>query len=136
MENITTENMCARCKKVSTITSENIITERVKDEKGKDYRLLYYVCEGCGENTPLQVDDNETLSILNDLKKVIIRVAKRNLKGETIDQKDRDKKDRIMKRLEAKRNVLKSGLNGKKIFDLEGKIISNCLTFNNAGDIL
>lgn len=130
------KRICKKCGEVNTIDSSNLIRKNVFDEDGKSYQIMYYDCKRCNERAVVQIDDAESLMIFRDLKKLINKAMKKRIKRETISPKDVKKKDKLMKRLKDKRNILNEICKGKKLIDENEKIIIEHLTISGVGDII
>lgn len=130
------QRVCKKCGEVNEIDSSNLIRKDVHDEYGNYYKLMYCDCVRCHTRDFVQIDDKNTLEEFKRLKKLIIKVARKQLKGETISQKDIKKKDKMMKQIREDREKLREICAGKKYFDENEKIIAECLTFEKVGDII
>ena len=130
------KRVCRKCGEVNEVGSENLIRADVYDEDGTYYKIMYCDCKRCGERDVVQIDDMETLEMFRNLKKLILKVAKKNRKGETVSPKDVRKKDKWMKELRKKREILNDLCNGKKLFDENKKVVVEQLTFSKVGDII
>nr|DAP60048.1 MAG TPA: hypothetical protein [Caudoviricetes sp.] len=130
------QRVCKKCGEVNEIDSSNLVRKDVHDEYGNYYKLMYCDCVRCGTRDFVQIDDKNTLEEFKRLKKLIIKVARKNINGQTISQKDIKKKDKMMKQIREDREKLKEICAGKKYFDENEKIIAECLTFEKVGDII
>lgn len=130
------QRVCGKCGEVNMIDSSNLIREDVYDEEGTYYKIMFYDCKRCKERDVVQIDSMETLILFRKLKKLILKVAKKNRKGETVSPKDVKKKDELMKELREKREELKDVCNGKKLYDKDKKVVVEQLTFPKVGDII
>lgn len=130
------QRVCKKCGEVNEIDSSNLIRKYVHDEYGNYYKLMYCDCVRCHTRDFVQIDDKNTLEEFKRLKKLIIKVARKNINGQTISQKDIKKKDKMMKQIREDREKLKEICAGKKYFDENEKIIAECLTFEKVGDII
>lgn len=108
----------------------------VYDEEGTYYKIMYCDCKRCGERDVVQIDSTETLEMFRKLKSLTIKVARKNMKGETVSPKDVRKKDKWMKELRKKREDLNELCSGKKLFDENKKVVVEQLTFPKVGDII
>lgn len=130
------KRVCKKCGEVFEIDSSNLIRKDVHDEYGNFYKLMYCDCVRCHTRDFVQIDDKNTLKEFKRLKKLIIEVAKKNVKGQTVSPKDIKKKDRLMKKIREDREKLKEVCAGKKYFDENEKIVAECLTFEKVDDII
>ena len=130
------KRVCRKCGEVNEISSDNLIRADVYDEDGTYYKIMYYDCKRCGERDVVQIDSMETLEMFRKLKKLILKVARKNTKREIVSPKDIKKKDKWMKELREKREVLNDLCNGKKLFDENKKVVVEQLTFPKVGDII
>lgn len=130
------KRVCRKCGEVNEVSSDNLIRADVYDEDGTYYKIMYYDCKRCGERDVVQIDSMETLEMFRKLKKLILKVARKNTKREIVSPKDIKKKDKWMKELREKREVLNEVCNGKKLFDENKKVVVEQLTFPKVGDII
>lgn len=130
------QRACRKCGEVNEVDSGNLIRMDVYDEEGTYYKIMYYDCKRCRERDVVQIDSTETLEMFRKLKSLTIKVARKNMKGETISPKDVRKKDRWMKELRRKREDLNELCSGKKLFDENKKVVVEQLTFPKVGDII
>lgn len=130
------QRVCRKCGEVNEIDSSNLIRADVYDEEGTYYKIMYCDCKRCGERDVVQIDNTETLGMFRKLKDLTIKVARKNVKGETVSSKDVRKKDKWMKELRRKREDLNELCSGKKLFDENKKVVVEQLTFSKVGDII
>lgn len=130
------QRVCRKCGEVNEIDSSNLIRADVYDEEGTYYKIMYCDCKRCGERDVVQIDNTETLGMFRKLKDLIIKVARKNVKGETVSPRDVHKKDKWMKDLRKKREDLNELCSGKKLFDENKKVVVEQLTFPKVGDII
>lgn len=130
------QRVCRKCGEVNEADSGNLIRMDVYDEEGTYYKIMYYDCKRCGERDVVQIDNIETLEMFRKLKSLTIKVARKNMKGETISPKDIRKKDKWMKELRKKREDLNELCSGKKLFDENKKVVVEQLIFPKVGDII
>ena len=130
------QRVCRRCGEVKEIDSSNLIRADVYDEEGTYYKIMYCDCKRCGERDVVQIDNTETLGMFRKLKDLTIKVARKNVKGETVSPRDVHKKDKWMKDLRKKREDLNELCSGKKLFDENKKVVVEQLTFPKVGDII
>lgn len=130
------QRVCRKCGEVNEIDSSNLIRADVYDEEGTYYKIMYCDCKRCGERDVVQIDNTETLGMFRKLKDLTIKVARNNVKGETVSPKDVRKKDKWMKELRRKREDLNELCSGKKLFDENKKVVVEQLTFSKVGDII
>lgn len=130
------QRVCRKCGEVNEIDSSNLIRADVYDEEGTYYKIMYCDCKRCGERDVVQIDNTETLGMFRKLKDLTIKVARKNVKGETVSPMDVRKKDKWMKDLRKKREDLNELCSGKKLFDENKKVVVEQLTFPKVGDII
>lgn len=135
-EQMKVERICKKCGEINVIDSSNLIRTDVYDEEQNYYKIMYCDCKRCKERDVVQIDDMETVSIFKKLKDLTLKVARKNLKHETISPKDIKRKDRLTKMLKEKRIALNEMCNGKKLYDENKKVVIEQLTFPKAGDII
>lgn len=133
---IKTERACRKCGEVNEINLNNLIVSDVHDEYGTHYRIMYYDCKRCGEREVVQIDSVKTLRIYRDLKKLILRTARKRGRGENVEEKAVRKKDRLISDLREEREKLQDLCRGKKLFDENEKVVVEQLTFPKVGDII
>lgn len=130
------QRVCRKCGEVNEVDSSNLIRADVYDEEGTYYKIMYCDCKRCGERDVVQIDNTETLGMFRKLKDLTIKVARKNVKGETVSPKDARKKDKWMKELRKKREDLNELCSGKKLFDENKKVVVEQLTLPKVGDII
>lgn len=130
------QRVCRKCGEVNEIDSSNLIRADVYDEEGTYYKIMYCDCKRCGERDVVQIDNTETLGMFRKLKDLTIKVARKNVKSETVSPRDVRKKDKWMKDLRKKREDLNELCSGKKLFDENKKVVVEQLTFPKVGDII
>lgn len=130
------QRVCKKCGEVNEVDSNNLVIADTYDSDGTYYRIMYCDCKRCGERDVVQIDNTESIGMFHNLKRLTLKVAKKNRKGETISPKDVKKKDKWMKELREKREELKEMCNGKKLFDENKKVVIEQLTFQKVGDII
>ena len=130
------QRVCRKCGEVNEVDSSNLIRKDVYDEEETYYKIMYCDCKRCKERDVVQIDSTETLEMFRKLKSLTIKVARKNMKGETVSQKDIRKKDKWMKELRKKREDLNKLCSGKKLFDENKKVVVEQLTFPKVGDII
>lgn len=130
------KRVCRKCGEINEVDSSNLIRADVYDEEGTYYKIMYCDCKRCGERDVVQIDNTETLGMFRKLKDLTIKVARKNVKGETVSPKDARKKDKWMKELRKKREDLNELCSGKKLFDENKKVVVEQLTFPKVGDII
>lgn len=130
------KRVCRKCGEINEVDSSNLIRKDVYDEQGTYYKIMYCDCKRCKERDVVQIDSIETLEMFRKLKSLTIKVARKNMKGETVSPKDVNKKDRWMKELRRKREDLNELCSGKKLFDENKKVVVEQLTFSKVGDII
>ena len=135
-EQVKVQRVCRKCGEVNEIASSNLIRADVYDEEGTYYKIMYCDCKRCGERDVVQIDNTETLGMFRKLKDLTIKVARKNVKGETVSQRDVRKKDKWMNDLRKKREDLNELCSGKKLFDENKKVVVEQLTFPKVGDII
>lgn len=131
-----TENACKRCGCINTLDSSNIIRKDVYTADKKYYKVTYFKCKQCKDINVVQVDDVETINLYRDFKKLLVKVMKKRVKNETVSPKDVKKKDKYMKLLRAKRAVLREATEGLSLYDENGNVFVNALTFGEDGVII
>ena len=130
------QRVCRKCGEVNEVDSSNLIRKDVYDECGTYYKIMYCDCKRCKERDVVQIDNVETLEMFRKLKSLTIKVARKNMKGETVSPKDVHKKNKWMKELRKKREDLNELCSGKKLFDEDKKVVVEQLTFPKVGDII
>lgn len=111
---MTTERVCVKCGTMNKISKENIQKAECYSDRGEYRRLLFCNCDGCGEKMILQADNIYTINLL---KKIKYKIKQGKLY------------DKLEERLNNERQLLKSEAKGKILYDSEGNIFINYLTF-------
>lgn len=130
------KRVCKKCGEVNGVNSNNLKHLDVYDEAGTHYKIMFYDCERCNERDVLQIDNEETMKIFRELKKLILKVERKRTKDETISQKEVKRKDKWMKELREKRERLNDLCNGKRLVDENKKVVVEQLTIKKVGDII
>ena len=130
------ERICERCGEVNIIDSSNLIRQDAYSEDGEYFKVMYCKCKRCKEINVVQIDNMETLELFRKLKALIIKVAKKQMKKETVSPKEVKKKDKLTKELREKRKDIEDLMQGRKLLDENGEILVNSLTFPKVGDII
>lgn len=130
------ERICARCGEVNNIDSSNLVRQDVCSEDGEYFKVMYCKCKRCKEINVVQIDNMETLELFRKLKALIIKVARKQMKRETVSPKEVKKKDKLTKELREKRKEIEDLMQGRKLFDENREIFVNSLTFPKVGDII
>lgn len=128
------KNICNKCGEVNILDSSRLIKELVHDEYGNYYYIMYYKCKRCNEVEVVQIDTTYTKELYRKLKDLIVKCAKKNLNHETISPKDIKKKDKLMKKVQKEREVLKELCKGKNFYNENEKFIVKYLT--NLEDVI
>lgn len=116
------KEVCKKCGCVNELESININTVFLKDESGKEYKVLYYLCDSCRKRNAVQIDDDETLRIHKSLNELVVKAAAKNVSHEDIPKQWIGKRNALNGRLTSLRNGLKKRLDGKVLIN-EGKNI-------------
>lgn len=79
MEEIRIEKICGNCNYLLELNKNEIVTKTIT-KNNKIIYLQYFICPGCGRFYFVQADDEETLSLLNDVKRMFIKlcISRRN----------------------------------------------------------
>lgn len=120
------ENICSCdiCHRQIHLSTDTLKEEEVWLEKGDlKYRVIltYLHCPYCGKRYPVVMDDEITLTILQELREVLARRMKFISKGKSIPQRLDEKYRRINQRLDFKRRKLAEEFNGSFYQTDEGK---------------
>lgn len=114
---------CEDCKHKFEISS-NENSNQVNHKKefnvnGKSIFLTYYDCPSCGRRHYVQIDDAISLSKLNEVKKMFIKLSIAKNKGKEIPQKQLAKFKKTRQYLSNYRMNLMKEYTGKSIYDDE-----------------
>lgn len=121
--------VCSSCGCPTIANDSNLIRSDVYDVDGKYYKIIYFRCKCCGKNVIVQVDDADTLNTFRELKKLMTKVIKKKIKGETVSPKDIRKRDKLTKELREKRASLNEECNCKVFYNDSGDMVAKY--FNN-----
>lgn len=113
---------CKRCKSVNVLEKEKLNIVFVKDENGKEYRVIYYVCGGCKKPVLVQIDDDVTLRILRSLVDLTMRAIEKREANESVSRQWEKKKDALNLSLTSKRERLKKVMKGKEVVNKDKNI--------------
>ena len=107
MEEIKIEKICGNCNYLLELDKGEIKTATVA-KNNKTIYLQYFICPGCGRFYFVQADDEETLSLLNDVKRMFRKlcISRRNGKGKKIPRSLNSK----FKNANAKLSMLRKNL--------------------------
>lgn len=130
------KRVCEKCGEINTINKDILKSKDVYDTLGEHYIILYYDCERCKEKHVLQIDSEETYKMSRELKKLIVKVARKRIQEKGVSKKEIEKKNNLTEGLKVKRVKLEDIMTGKKIFDENKKIVIEQLTFPKVGDII
>jgi len=74
-------NRCARCGADETLDGTNVYKVYATHvNTNKQFTLMYNKCAKCGETKVLQIDNNESLALLQEMTKTIMKKAVTNCK--------------------------------------------------------
>ena len=130
------KRVCNKCGEVNNLDSKSLLKKDVYDEDKKHYTILYFQCVRCKEIEVVQIDDNESIQTFKEIKALFIKAMRKRLKKETVSPREVKKKDRLVKKLNEKRNLLNEVSKGKTFYDENGKIFIKELTMYTGGDII
>lgn len=88
-------------------------------KEGGSIFLTYYDCPACQQQVTLQVDDEESLSILDDLQMLFANNARLRLEGEEVPAEDLERFEKARKDLKNLRTLLSDKLAGSLIYDTD-----------------
>ena len=130
------QRICNKCGCINKLDSEITKHKDCWTEDGDYIRLTYYKCKQCGEVIALQLDNQETINILGEYKKLFKDALMKRIKKQTVGKKVQRKSEKLTKQLRSKRAILQDICNGKKLLDENKNIFINALTFPKVGDII
>lgn len=130
------ERICNKCGEVNKLNERTVLHEDTWTNDREYVRLTYYRCCRCKEVVPLQLDNEETLQIFEEYKKLFKDALMKQIKKQTVGKKAIKRKDKLTKQLRNKRTELEEIHKGKKLYDKNGKVFINVLTNIGAGDII
>lgn len=118
---------CRRCRNLISIDSENIMQENVHCGGNEEtYTLLYVKCPKCGEIVALQIDNNATSGIKENLLKII----RKGYANVVLTEKEKKKVVSLNNSLENKRRALREWAEDKDFYTDDGNLLVKCLTFS------
>lgn len=114
---------CEVCKQRFPVSREhapNSLTHK-KEYKvnGKSIYLTYYDCPHCGKRHFVQIDDENSMKMLEDTKKQFIKLSVKRRKGKTISKRQSEKFKKSRQHLSEYRTNLMKDFTGKFIVDNE-----------------
>jgi hypothetical protein len=121
---ISVQRVCSKCGEINEIGAEELKIKWVHSDFDEYYNIVYYECKRCKEKQCVQVDTKQTL----ELKRKLIRIL--------LQKKDREKYNKIDKKLNELRCNLQRKVNGLKLYDENGNIFTNGLTILKEDDII
>lgn len=76
---------CEKCNEVFDVNALSVKEEQVVIlEDGKELTITYYECPKCGFKHMVQLDDENTKHLLNEVKKMIKSIAVRKRRGKSV----------------------------------------------------
>lgn len=127
---------CEKCNEVFDVNALSVKEEQVVIlEDGKELIITYYDCPKCGCKHMVQLDDENTKYLLNEVKKMIKKVAIRKRKGKSV-KLIKNKYDKLNLDLNNMRNSLNIKYQGKH-FEIhvvddvitKHEVILKCMSF-------
>lgn len=108
---------CIKCGLNFQLTNDSVNhKERYIAEKTGDVLFLTIAtCSNCGEKIVVQVDSPTTLMTLNESKKIFSRLIAQKQKSGSILRRQKDKYEKLQKRLGEERKTLNSVFNGVRV---------------------
>ena len=114
---------CEGCKQKFEIASDedvnNITHKKEFKVEGKSIFLTYYDCPKCGRRHFVQIDNDVSLSKLNNVKKQFARLVIAKKKGKEISEKQSAKFKNARQDLSYYRMVLMKQYSNKVVYDAE-----------------
>lgn len=117
---------CPVCGREVEVNERKLKKEKCSliNKEGVSIFLTYYDCPVCQQQVALQVDDEETMSILDDIKKLFVNNSKCRLEGEDIPHENLERFEKARKDLKRLRGFLSDTLNGCPIYNEVAKKIT------------
>lgn len=88
-------------------------------KEGGSIFLTYYDCPACQQQVTLQVDDEESLSILDDLQMLFANNARLRLEGEEVPNENLERFEKARKDLKNLRTLLSDKLAGSLFYNTD-----------------
>lgn len=133
---VRTERVCGKCGEVNILTNKNVIQRDLYTVNDDFVRVTYYRCKGCGGINVVQLDSMQTIHLLRDFKRLLVKVAKKRQNGETATKKEVRDKNKLIESLRLKREYLKQEFDGLTLYDKDKNIFIEHLTLSGKGDII
>lgn len=108
---------CNVCRHVQTLNEMNVEKCDTYDSDGNKLRMIYFICEKCGEGIVLQLDNNETIVMFDEERKMYINNMRYKLAHKTPPQKQKRKMEKLSKKLMSKRKDLFIKYSGCVFYD-------------------
>lgn len=118
---IKVKNTCSNCNCLFELDKSEIKTATVT-KNNKTIYLQYFICPGCSRFYFVQADDDETLSLLNNVKRMFIKlcISRRNGKEKNTPRSLNDKyKNANAKLSSLRKNLIENCQNHH--FEIDGK---------------
>lgn len=108
---------CEGCKRKFCVSSDDSKIKHKVEAKieGKSIFLTYYDCPDCGRCHFVQIDDQESLRMLNEIKSRFIKLSVAKLKLEDVPEKSVIKFHKARRNLGNRRIMLMKQYTGKSI---------------------
>lgn len=120
MAELKSVDVCLKCKAEAEFKKENIVFNEKYIVNGRSIFLTYYDCPKCNHRNYVQIDDSESLQVLEDVKEQMALFMVKRKMGKRITQKQSVSFNKSRKRLARIRELLKAEYTGVIVQDSKG----------------
>lgn len=113
---------CIECKQKFSIGSDNVFKKKYKTTKGNQLWITFYDCPECGRRHYVQIDNEQTNSLLSNLIKQIGIIARLKKAGKRIPMKKQRKYEITKRNLSVLRAQLMKQYQERDMLSEDGKV--------------
>lgn len=114
---------CTKCKGVVVVNEFSLNKEKVNFvEDGKRISLSYSECKKCKEHCVVELNDDETLAIAEEMKANMKTMYEARIRGIQLTKRKIESFKMKDKELQYKRKALEMRYDGKEYFDSNGEL--------------
>ena len=121
---VETNHSCGKCGAWNLVNKAVLTIVEATDDKGKKYRLMAYYCKECGELNIVQVDDENTLHILDRVTREAVGMYRKIKEKKKITNVEVNKSKVLNKRLDRERKKLSKKIKDVQLRDKNNQIIN------------
>lgn len=126
MKDLLSSAVCSKCGNVLSVNKEGIRKDKFYYDKTKKYYQVTYCECKCGNLVVLQVDDDQSIKMLNNLIIMSESVIKKRENGELIGVQSSKKAIKLNNMLDEYRKGLRRKISGKKMVNVIKDIEIKC----------